>query len=352
MPRLADTSWCLFAASAVGDRLAAVAREAACVRRGEDAECVHRMRVASRRLNTALGLFAPCFGSKRLKAWNKGIRRLRKALGAARDTDVQIEFVTGFLLGLDDEAARAGVERLLLRRRQARAALQDDVREAIARVQASGVLRDIRTQLKSLGVRAGRGRADPRAVRVYQRAAAAMSARRRELKAFEPFVRKPECVAEHHRMRIAAKHLRYTMEIFRDLYPDRLKAPVQAAREAQARLGELHDLDVWIAWLPRFLAKERDRTSEYFGDDRPFKPLEKGILAMEKHCRDTRAARYAEFVEFWGGLGPAGIWDRFAEALRYRPEPPAVIAEEAEEIASSAPAAEPVEAAPPEEPTA
>jgi len=318
MPRT-DPSWCLFATSAIRSRLAALAREADCVCKGEDPECVHRMRVGSRRLATALGLFGECLPPKRFKTWTKRIRRLRKALGAARDTDVQIEFVAGFLEDLREKPAQPGLERLLLRLRQKREGLQDDVRRAIERLQSSGAVDEIRTRLNRLSARSKTGGLDLRAPIVYVRAEKAVAAPLSGLLKFEPFVHRPECADEHHAMRIAAKHLRYTLEVFKDLYPDGLKPSIRAARQAQTLLGELHDLDVWVGWLPQFLAGERDRTREFLGNDRAFRPLGKGIRFLEKHCRTARAAKYAEFVAFWDAITKDGVWGRLREALRHRP---------------------------------
>ena len=57
-------------------------------------------------------------------------------------------------------------------------------------------------------------------------------------------------------MRIAAKHLRYTLEVFRPLYGGAAAKFIAAAQQAQRRLGEIHDCNVWVEFLPRFLAKE------------------------------------------------------------------------------------------------
>ena len=94
------------------------------VRRAEDSECVHHMRVASRRLRSILPLFAVCLSRKACDRWRKQLRRLTRALGEARDTDVQIACVQCFL---DREASaqeRPGVERLRLRLQQRRHVLQ------------------------------------------------------------------------------------------------------------------------------------------------------------------------------------------------------------------------------------
>src|SRR5437867_3068116 len=46
----------------------------------EDRECVHRVRVASRRLRSFLPLFAVCLSRKTCDRWRKQLRRLTRAL--------------------------------------------------------------------------------------------------------------------------------------------------------------------------------------------------------------------------------------------------------------------------------
>jgi hypothetical protein len=57
-------------------------------------------------------------------------------------------------------------------------------------------------------------------------------------------------------MRIAGKHLRYTLEIFAPIYGHALDPHIRAMKNIQDLLGEIHDNDVWISWLPEFIALE------------------------------------------------------------------------------------------------
>ncbi len=51
-------------------------------------------------------------------------------------------------------------------------------------------------------------------------------------------------------MRIGAKHLRYTLEIFEELYGSRIKPYIEEMKNIQDQLGNIHDLDVWIEMIP------------------------------------------------------------------------------------------------------
>lgn len=63
------------------------------VKEAQDIEYIHRMRVASRRLRAALPLFISCFPEKQYRKWMQEITRITRALGDARDADVQISFL-------------------------------------------------------------------------------------------------------------------------------------------------------------------------------------------------------------------------------------------------------------------
>ena len=60
------------------------------VRRGNDAEAVHDMRVASRRLRAALSVFAEAFDDPAYARLTKEIRKVTSALSRARDLDVMV----------------------------------------------------------------------------------------------------------------------------------------------------------------------------------------------------------------------------------------------------------------------
>ena len=62
-------------------------------RQGDDIEALHDMRVASRRLRAALSVFAAAFPPKPFAVLEKEVAKTTDALGAVRDSDVQIEFM-------------------------------------------------------------------------------------------------------------------------------------------------------------------------------------------------------------------------------------------------------------------
>lgn len=57
----------------------------------------------------------------------------------------------------------------------------------------------------------------------------------------------PQDVSELHNLRIAAKRLRYTLEIFADVLPTASGPLLDEVTKVQEELGEVHDTDVMIA---------------------------------------------------------------------------------------------------------
>lgn len=106
-----------------------------------DADAVHDMRVASRRLRTAMQTFRPCFPRKSYKKHYERVRSVADALGEVRDRDVILDELKADLeqLPLDQQS---GVEALVegLRaerkagRQELRALLEDLERAAYDRV--------------------------------------------------------------------------------------------------------------------------------------------------------------------------------------------------------------------------
>ena len=95
-PKL-DQSTCIFGASMLLKYLLAMRDEIDGVRQAKDIEAIHRMRVASRRLRTALPLFADYLPTRKITIWQKQLQKTTRSLGAARDTDVQIEILKDFI---------------------------------------------------------------------------------------------------------------------------------------------------------------------------------------------------------------------------------------------------------------
>ncbi len=287
--------------------LGALEQEFEGVRKGEDIEAIHRMRVASRRMRAALPLFGAALAPKKHDAWMQEIRELTKALGAARDYDVQIDHLQAFYKALPPGPERPGIRRLLLRLRQRRARLQQAVEKALVDLARSKTLMEMERRLRPL---LEGSETPPRSLALCILASDSIREKLEQLLFFEPLIQNPEDKDDLHAMRIAAKHLRYTLEIFSPLYSSELKPYLKALRQAQEVLGEIHDCDVWMLFLPDFQERERLRTLRYFGVERPFHRLKPGLEAYFADRSMTRDRQYTEFLTTWHSWRQDGLWDR------------------------------------------
>ena len=77
-----------------------------------------------------------------------------------------------------------------------------------------------------------------------------------ELYGWDQYVDEPYRVRELHNMRIAAKRLRYTLEVFEDYLPQACVQIVKELEQLQDELGAFHDSDVMIALLRLCLGSE------------------------------------------------------------------------------------------------
>ena len=67
-----------------------------------------------------------------------------------------------------------------------------------------------------------------------------------ELFSFSQYVSDPANVTELHDLRIAAKRLRYTLELFRFALPKEVNGLIDEIKEVQEQIGDMHDADVMI----------------------------------------------------------------------------------------------------------
>jgi CHAD domain-containing protein len=288
-----------------------------------DPEPLHRMRVATRRLRAAAALFAPDWPRAWRPSWSRELRRLSRALGLARDLDVQIAFLSSRLAQPDLEPAqRPGLERLRLRLEQRRERRQRRVVGALDRFadRAAGAMRSFLAEAGETTSTPAPAPAPAPTAATYAGARAAVATRLETLLAVADCVPCPDDAARQHEMRIAAKRLRYVLEILAPLDAEALRPALRAAKRLQELLGELHDCDVWAATLPRFLERERLRTLAYCGRIEPFVPLKPGVIALGEERRRRRADLHAALVRLWDEQTRDGVWARLAGAPHPAPE--------------------------------
>lgn len=197
-------------------------------RLGRDPEFVHQMRVALRRLRSALRLFAPMLNPEPAAEIDAGIARLATRLGVARDWDVLMEDTLQPVTRAfpDDERLSALATAATARRRAAQSAASLVLQEPDYAHLILSVLAFChgRTTVRAQA----HGERLPRfAARRIEALARRVSTRARRAASLE--------VEALHRLRIAVKRLRYGLEFFGPVLPEK------AVRRAQRHMAALQD---------------------------------------------------------------------------------------------------------------
>jgi CHAD domain-containing protein len=299
-----------FGAAALVRNVTALEKEIQGVRNSQDIESIHRMRVASRRLRSALGVFKEILPEKKQTDWISTVRKLTRALGEARDTDVQIALLVDLLSMVDDVKIKPGVNRLLLRLNQQRKKLQKDVIRALDELEKSKTCFQILTRYENSVVESSHF-----TPALFQLGYTFINDKLNIFLSYEVYLRQPDNAAMLHAMRIAAKRLRYAMEIFAPIYPDELAKPLQSARKSQQILGDLHDCDVWIAFLPGFEEKERLRIQKFYGHNRPIYRITPGIQFFLQNRVSVRQTAYNNFLKVWRKWREEEVWLSLREVI-------------------------------------
>lgn len=198
----------------------------------EDPEFIHQMRVALRRLRSALRIFGPVLPPGFIEAAVPPIRSLARVLGAARDRDVlALEVLAPVRAAFPGDAR---IEALCAAAEQQRRNARREARAALAAPEHARFILSFAAMLQALPAATGEpleAFAARRVSKLYKKTCALATAAR-GLDA-----------GELHALRIDAKRLRYAIEFFAPLFRARDAKPALALLNGlQDALGALSDL--------------------------------------------------------------------------------------------------------------
>ena len=153
-----------------------------------------------------------------------------------------------------------------------------------------------------------------------------------EMRSFTPKALKPGATRKQHDMRIAAKRLRYALEVTGFCFGRSADVARRRARDLQEILGELHDCDVMLPRVERHLAALRDADAESVreraGDSEdldpalaaraPHRTSYRGLETLMVFLQARRRLLFDRFLAFWAEQERAGTWDRLELATNQR----------------------------------
>jgi len=302
MTHLDDPRYRRLAAECFAAQLDRLHAQLAGVREARDVECVHQARVASRRLRAALGVFCEAMTPKRRRRWRKAVRRLTQTLGHARDCDVQIAFLAEELAKTDAPAACPGLAMVLAEVERERAECQPQLLEEIKRFDRGRAARQMRAMTRQVMDSTSPDPSSDGSGALVSWAETEIDKRVGELLVFEGSLSRPEDVEEHHAMRIAAKRLRYAMELLAPAFEGRLKRRIKAARQIQTLLGVVHDCDVWVDRLAEFKNRFGKRRKRRYRGARGGGAWRAGLAHLGDSCRERRRRAFERLAALWADL--------------------------------------------------
>jgi CHAD domain len=164
---------------------------------------------------------------------------------------------------------------------------------------------------------------------LVENAARIVTVRLDEVRSFVPAAFDPEAGREQHDLRIAAKRLRYVLEVTGFCFGRPAEAARKRARDLQDVLGELHDCDVMLPRIERHIAELRaedaDFVRELAGESTDLEPSLvaraphrtsfRGLEVLAVYVQARRKLLHERFVGLWAELERAGTWRRLERAL-------------------------------------
>jgi putative phosphoesterase len=304
--RQKDSNYCQFGCQTLLDLLDGLDNNIDGVIENKDIEWVHKTRVGSRKLRAAMPLFQYCFPQRTFKKWLKQIKKVTCLLGQARDLDVQIEFIENYIKQKPQDKKYMNI--LLADHKDCRKKVQTPVVEGLEKLKDTFILQEISSFCKET-ITAQPISLDPTGV--LEKAHWHICFRLEDFLSHEKYVHFENENKKHHEMRINAKKLRYTMEFFAPLYENKLKKEIETIKTYQDILGEKHDCEVWIDFIPKFIGKIK--TQNEMNKKIDISNFESAVLEFLDYIKEKRKQQYIQFVNLWDENEKNGFFDKLKE---------------------------------------
>ena len=311
-------------------------------------EGIHDMRVASRRLRSIAKSFGRYLPKSRAKKIRRSVRNLADALGEVRDEDVALaaleksaqvappELVPAFeSVGLARRARRKRARVQLFGALEAEtfAQLSEELLACLtprtaAEPEAGGPDEDRSDsaadepdeELSGAGEPAEDRTDAPR--QTFREAGREIIERHlRELVKLSANLFRPHDSEGLHDLRIAAKELRYALELFSACWTGRLKPFAKEIARLQSSLGDLHDCDGWIRGLGKRLAAESEGGGAGASLEHAAAPgvERRAALWLFRHFASERAGHHEAALARWHAWENYGLLAHVREILSRAP---------------------------------
>ena len=256
-------------------------------------------------------LFRFCFPAKEFKEWSSQIKKVTRLLGDARDLDVQIAFIEQYIKRLSSAVEKACVDILLKEHKDRRESIQPFVVNGLEKLQDSNILNDIRKFCEQTLTEQSNSIFELN--QVLEKARWNISFRLDDFLSMEKYVYLENEKLKQHEMRICAKKLRYTMEAFAPGYENKLEKEIETIKAFQDVLGEMHDCDVWIEYIPKFIDETKAKNKTKKKNEMP--KMEKALLNYLNYVNERRKEQYNQFVFLWNENKKSNFFNQLRKTI-------------------------------------
>lgn len=268
-------------------------------RLGEDIEELHDMRVATRRLRAAFGVFGNSYTKKSTKPLLQALKKTGRALGPVRDLDVFIEKLHQYQ-GTVAESEQVKLQPLLdmlqAQRDEARQTMIDHLDSRTYHQFKKTLGKFVKTE--GLGAKPIKLDDNPQPDQLRHVGPMLIYDTYAEVRAYET-VLDGAPISTLHQLRIACKRLRYTLECLEEVLGREAGQVISETKIMQDHLGDLHDAEVAAEIIKKFLknfaAQQEQLPSE----------VQHSLEQIEAYLAAKQNERHELLVSF------SAAWDRF-----------------------------------------
>jgi Uncharacterized conserved protein len=277
----------------------------------KDIEDVHDMRVALRKMRSANIIFRDFLDSEWLMKTEAGLKATLSALGVIRDLDVVLEKTNDWMSVEKIDAPKMSVFYEFVK-----ADRKNHHAEAV-RYLMSAEYTDFRKELEETfesGVYLGKPninkKGDTAPIRICDVLPAILHEKAADITAYHEWLDGPYIYTDKlHRLRIAAKNFRYTLDFFKECLGEAAVSLIKEFKELQDILGDFHDavvaVDVIESYLKRIQAageeinskSDQNRlleilmTADTLGRYKSYREAEADVLLETFHVKWTKMNR-------------------------------------------------------------
>ena len=269
-------------------------------RTGDDIEDVHDMRVATRRMRSALQLLGTYYKPKALRPLVRGLRKVARSLGTVRDLDVLIQNLQTYQATLDEEG-KTGIQAIIDRLDGERTFARHHLVRTLDKNNYRRFTNEYAEFLTAEGSTKNLDPDDVQPSQVRHLLPSLIYDHLGTVRAYDQTIEQADALTLH-ALRIEFKRLRYLVSLFSDVLGSSAKEFITELKAIQDHLGRINDLHV-----------AQDRLCDLIGElDEP------QAAALNQYIESLRAEEetlHAQVPEVWKRFNTKTVQRQLATAI-------------------------------------